>query len=69
MNKEKLCNAIGASLREFGYPDVTAEMIGDCWDAYARGDAKMPHGVIGMFAESQLDEIAEKRPDLLSRPA
>jgi hypothetical protein len=66
-NKQTLCAAIGKSLREFGYPDVTTENIVDCWEAYERGDAKMPHGVVGMFAVSQLDEIAEKRPDLLVR--
>jgi hypothetical protein len=69
INKETLCAAIGASLREFGYPTVTTQDIVDCWEAYERGDKDMPHDVVGMFAERQLAEIAEKRPDLLTRGA
>jgi len=41
-------------------------MIRDCWDAYEAGE-DMPHGIIGGFAERQLDEIAEARPDILKR--
>lgn len=69
MMREKLTAAIAKSLRKFGYPDVTTKMIGDCWDAYARGDSEMPHGIVGMFAERQLDEVAEARPDVLTRGA
>lgn len=67
INKHTLCEAIGKSLREFGYPDVTTQDIADCWDAYERGDKTMPHDVVGMFAERQLDEIAERHPDILKR--
>ena len=68
-DKTLLTNAIARSLREFGYPDVTGPMIVECWDAYERGDAEMPHGVVGQFAKAQLDEIAEARPDVLTRGA
>ena len=71
MNRKSLEGAIARSLREFGYPDVSTEMIGEVWDAYAAGKTgfDLPHGVVGMMAESQLDEIAEARPDILTRNA
>jgi|HubBroStandDraft_2_1064218.scaffolds.fasta_scaffold409250_2 hypothetical protein len=53
--------AIAESLRQFGYPDATAQMIRETYDAWlggARND-KLPHGIIGMFAESQISEHAE----------
>ena len=65
--KQQLIDGIAKSLRDFGYPDATSEMITDIWGAYERGDESMPHDVIGMFAERQMDEIAETRPDILTR--
>lgn len=67
VNKSMLCSAMAQSMREFGYPDVTDAMAEECWDAYARGDEKLPYGVVGMFLMSQLDDVAEARPDLLKR--
>jgi hypothetical protein len=52
-------SAIAASLVEFGYPDATAEMVRATHEAMKRGDSEMPHGIVGMFAQSQLDEIAD----------
>ena len=66
--KQKLTRGIAKSLRDFGYPDVTSEMVAEVWDAYEKGD-DLPHDVIGMFVKRQLDEIAEIRPDLISPPA
>lgn len=51
--------AVARSLREFGYPDVTAAMCREIYDAWkANPKAKLPHGVVGMFAKSQFDDHA-----------
>jgi hypothetical protein len=50
--------AIAASLREFGYPDVAAAHVADvaAWRINgAEGDP--PHDIVGMFADRQLVEI------------
>jgi hypothetical protein len=67
VSKTEIVEAIAKSLREFGYPDASDEMIAEIWTAYERGDETMPHGVIGLFAENQLDGIAEIRPDVIKR--
>lgn len=51
--------AVARNLREFGYPDVTAGMVAEIHDAMKSGK-ELPHGVIGMFAKSQMEE----RPDI-----
>ena len=48
--------SVAKSLREFGYPDATAQMVRDTHDAIKAGKAEMPHGIVGRFAESQLRE-------------
>lgn len=50
---------VARSLREFGYPDCAAQMIRDTHEAMKRGDETMPHGIIGMFAQRQLEEAGE----------
>lgn len=53
------CESVAKSLREFGYPDATASMVWDCWVAmteHGKSDEDMPHGIVGRFAYSQLDE-------------
>lgn len=54
--------AVARSLREFGYPDVTAAMTREIFDAWEAGKRfpDLPHGVIGGFAERQFDEVADK---------
>lgn len=47
--------AVARSLREFGYPDVNASMIREVHNAMKSG-VDLPHGVIGLFAKSQLEE-------------
>lgn len=47
---------IARDLREFGYPDVTPAMVREVVDAWHRGDAKMPHGVVGIIIKSKMDE-------------
>ena len=46
---------IAWNLREFGYRDVSAAMIRDVHEAMGAGK-KLPHGVVGMFAQNQLEE-------------
>lgn len=60
--------AIAKSLREFGYPDTTATMIREIYDAWLSGKrgTDLPHNIIGMFAERQFEEVADdlkKLPD------
>lgn len=60
--------AVAKSLREFGYPDATASMVADTWAAMKAGkqSSAMPHGIIGRFAERQLDEVRETFETLLT---
>jgi hypothetical protein len=51
--------AVARSLREFGYPDATAQMVAETYTAMKRGDP-LPHGIVGMFAEGQIKEVWEK---------
>ena len=53
---------VAQSLRTFGYPSATAQMIKDTWDAMESGKEghDLPHGIIGMFAESQLNEVRKE---------
>ena len=66
IGKLAVCEQIAASLREFGYPSVTAEMISECLDAWIAKKEPLPHGVIGMFAQRQFAEIEEERPGALA---
>jgi len=61
VTKEYICDGIAKALREFGYPDCTAEMVGDVYDAYKTGKRfpDLPHGIIGGFAESQIKEVED----------
>lgn len=54
--------AVARSLREFGYPDTTASMIREVYDAWEVGKRfpNLPHDIIGGFAERQFDEVADK---------
>lgn len=64
MTKKDGFESVAKSLREFGYPDASAEMVEATWNAMERGDDEMPHGVVGMFAKSQLDEVRERFREL-----
>jgi len=63
MNKRTVCEGMAKSLREFGYPDVTSDMVFDCLNAYNEG-ADMPHGVIGRFVERQIEDLKESAAEL-----
>jgi hypothetical protein len=47
--------AIARNLREFGYSGVSANMVAEVHAAMRSGDP-LPHGVVGMFAKSQIEE-------------
>ena len=59
---EKGFEAVARNLREFGCPDVTGDMISEIHTALKEGkrEGYLPHGVVGMFAQSQILE----RPDV-----
>lgn len=50
---------IARALRDFGYPNVTPTMIAEVHLAM-RAKNDIPHGVVGMFAQSQLTDAEEK---------
>lgn len=68
MTKTGACQKVAKSLREFGYPDCTSDMIRDCLDAWITGkrDLELPHGIIGAFASRQFDEVDDARPGMLA---
>jgi hypothetical protein len=61
MTFEEAMAAIAKSLRDFGYPDADTEMITEVYDAFAAGKRgeKLPHGVVGRFAESQFEQVKD----------
>lgn len=60
--KQDAFEAVAKSLREFGYPDATASMIAEVYAAMKEGKTGMdlPHGIVGMFAERQIEEVREE---------
>lgn len=68
MTRMAASEKVAHSLREFGYPDVTAHIVKECLDAWLEGkrDGKLPHGVIGMFASRQFDEVEDAKPGWLA---
>ena len=64
-----IASRVAAALRDFGYPDATTAMLKEVLDAWIegrRGD-KLPHGIIGMLAERQFEEVEEARPGMLAK--
>lgn len=57
---------IAAGLREFGYSDVTAEMVKACHLAWSEGKP-MPHGVVGAMLASTWDEGKAKKGGVRGR--
>ena len=58
---EKRYERVAKGLREFGYPDVTGEMVKAIHEAILRGDKKLPHGVIGLMVKSMYDDAVEEK--------
>lgn len=61
ITRAEITEAIAKSLRDFGYPDVTSDMIDTIYGEFAEGKRfpDLSHGVIGGFAEGQLKDIQE----------
>lgn len=60
MHDDTIYAAIARSLREFGYADVTTQMVKETDKARQAGLPKSePHGIVSMFANSQLDELED----------
>lgn len=59
---------IAANLREFGYPDVTEEMIREVHDAMRKDEAPLPHGIVGRYARDQLEVLEAVDRELEARP-
>lgn len=56
----RVYEAIAASLREFGYGDVTAQMVRETDEARQNGGAPSePHGIVSMFANQQISEAED----------
>lgn len=66
INKAQVADAISRSLVEFGYPDCTPAQMTDVIDAYVDGKRghDLPHDVLGIFAERQLNDLVEIGVDL-----
>lgn len=68
MTKNEACATVAKDLREFGYPDTSTQMIREVLDQWLTGkrDSALPHGIIGMFAGKQFDDIEEAAPGHLA---
>lgn len=51
--------AVAQSLRDFGYPDVTATMVREAHAAMKQGERTLPHDIVGQFAQSQLEVVGD----------
>jgi len=60
MGKKLIFKAIANSLVDFGYPDVTPDMISEVYEAIKTKEKELPYGIVGQFAESQIKEAIEK---------
>lgn len=65
--RSEFCIPIAKALREFGYPSVTHQQIGEVLNAWIDGKrgSDLPHGAIGMLAGRRFDEIEEMAPGRL----
>lgn len=62
--KQKVAASLSRQMVEFGYPDCTPEMMAEVYEAYIEGKrgSDLPHDVLGMMVESQLNELADRVP-------
>ena len=68
MTRAEFCRPIAKALQEFGYSSVTPEQCAEVLTAFLEGKRgrDLPHGVIGMFVERQLNEVEEAKPGCLA---
>lgn len=69
ITKHRACETVARDLRTFGYPDVKHGMISEILDAWLAGKrgSELPHGVIGMMAGRQFNDIEDARPGSLAK--
>jgi hypothetical protein len=60
---DAFAETMAKALQEFGYPSVTTEMVIDVMKEWVDGKrgGGLPHGVIGMFVEGELNKVEEAR--------
>jgi hypothetical protein len=68
MTKADLIHTLTDELRKFGFPSVTETMVGEIFEVWCDGarGLNLPHGLIGMFAGRQLDDVEAKELGLLA---
>lgn len=68
MTRTDACKGITKGLQEFGYPSIKVATVKEVLDAWLDGkrEQKLPHGVIGLMAGRQFDEVEEARPGALA---
>jgi hypothetical protein len=66
-NRTDVCRPVHKALRDFGYDNLTLQEVRDVLDAWCGGKREddLPHGIIGMMAGRQFDEVEEARPGVL----
>jgi hypothetical protein len=66
-NRSDACRPVQKALCDFGYDNLTLQEVRDVMDAWCAGkrEEDLPHGIIGMMAGRQFDEIEEGRPGVL----
>lgn len=67
MTRKEACRSVARSLSEFGYREISVEMIDEVLTAWLAGkrDAELPHGIIGRMAAAQFDDVEAEAPGRL----
>lgn len=62
----EVTEAVSKALVDFGYPDCSPEKVDEILTAYVDGKrgGELPHGILGRFAESQLEDLEQAGLDL-----
>lgn len=66
VTRKEVAEAISSRLVDFGYPDCSPEKVDEILSAYIEGKrgVELPHGILGRFAESQLEDLQKAGLDL-----
>ncbi|WP_315922453.1 hypothetical protein [Mesorhizobium sp. SP-1A] len=66
VTRREVTEAVSKGLVDFGYPDSTPEKVDEILAAYVDGKrgVELPHGILGRFAESQLEDLEKAGLDL-----
>lgn len=68
ITRREVAAKVAKALREFGYSDLRTDVVEDVLDAWIDGSRghDLPHGVIGLMAGRQFDEVDETNPGALA---